>query len=197
MVIDLYCSDTVKSRSPNEKERSQQDKEEAKSIRCITKRRQFLAGRFFVRSILSRYVGIEPHDISIHRNSFGKPYVPGPWFFNLSHSGSKIALAVSEEDPVGIDIAKDDERVARELSLYLRELGLCLPFNGRYSLSLWTQLEASIKARGKGWRRAKDLHALYRKKRRLKELDLPWPGFVGTLAVCGRSSFHIAYRFFP
>lgn len=59
------------------------------------------AGSLLV-DVLNRY-GLKTKDIEYTEK--GKPYISEKFFFNLSHSGSLVMLAVSNED-VGLDVQK-------------------------------------------------------------------------------------------
>jgi 4'-phosphopantetheinyl transferase len=95
--------------------------------------------------------------VSYQKNQYGAPYLPGnPLYFNWSHSGNKIALAVSDV-PVGIDIQKKKEvrdGVARKY--YPQTIWEKLKtLEGEEKETLffryWTLLEAWLKARGCGF----------------------------------------------
>ncbi|MEZ8292148.1 4'-phosphopantetheinyl transferase superfamily protein [Vibrio sp. 10N.237.312.B06] len=70
-------------------------------------RKNALITRFFVRSVLSLYVTINPHDIEFCYNSYGKPKIRNAFFpvhFNLSHSQEFIVLAVAFFNEIGVDV---------------------------------------------------------------------------------------------
>jgi 4'-phosphopantetheinyl transferase len=124
-------------------------------------RRRFLAGRALVRTVLSSYLGCPPIDVTLALTTFGKPYScrrDGPDLrFNLSHSGSLVALAVSVGVEVGIDIETAAPPHPGELApivLSERELRAfdMLPPALRPSafLRCWTRKEALLKAAGTG-----------------------------------------------
>lgn len=72
-------------------------------------RLNYMVGRFIIRSILSREEGILPCDLEFLYTTDGKPFVSGlskKRYFNLSHSGTCVVCAVSEEGEVGIDVEK-------------------------------------------------------------------------------------------
>lgn len=77
-------------------------------------------------------------------NEQGKPYGENG-FFNLSHSGDIVALALCEEE-VGIDVEKMDPQRAEGLSRYIFKEDLTLDqFYAR-----WTRIEAVGKCLGIG-----------------------------------------------
>jgi 4'-phosphopantetheinyl transferase len=124
-------------------------------------RRRFLTGRALARSVLGDYLGCPPTEISLAVTAFGKPYLcrdGGPDLrFNLSHSGSLVALAVGIRDEVGIDVEADppgnaDELVSIVLSGPERQAyqELPPPLRPAAFLRCWTRKEALLKACGAG-----------------------------------------------
>lgn len=103
----------------------------------------------FLRAVLKREYGISDPAIVSDKN--GKPALKdSPLFFNLSHSGGMIALAVGEEE-VGLDI---EERRERKLAALRRRL---TPAERREDFyRMWTAKEAYVKFCGE------TLAALYR-----------------------------------
>lgn len=103
--------------------------------------------------ILKRDYQMEPCP-EIVRDEMGKPYLKNnAIFFNVSHSGEYLAIAVSD-GPVGIDIQKG--RNIRE-GMYRRvvrqeEQALIGRERQRDFLRLWTLKESFVKAEGKGLR---------------------------------------------
>lgn len=97
--------------------------------------------RVFLERVLREHYAIPAP--RIFQNKHGKPYLVGsPLFFNLSHSGSITAVAVSEQE-VGLDIQL---REKRDLSAVLRRLTPAERQKDFYAL--WTAKEAYIKFKG-------------------------------------------------
>jgi 4'-phosphopantetheinyl transferase len=124
-------------------------------------RRRFLTGRALARSALGGYLGCPPTEISLAVTAFGKPYLRrdgGPDLrFNLSHSGSLVALAVGVRDEVGIDVEAQppgnaDEMVSIVLSGPERRAyeELAEGLRPAAFLRCWTRKEALLKASGAG-----------------------------------------------
>ena len=126
-------------------------------------RKQFLLGRMLMRTTLSQYSEIAPQHWQFVENSYGKPAIDPrqgrqPLFFNLSHSGDRLAIAVCRHEYIGVDI-ESTEKARREMSIAKRyfspreiqELS-ALPETDHRSgfYELWTLKEAYIKARGLG-----------------------------------------------
>ena len=113
----------------------------------------------------------------------GKPSLAGGPYFSVSHSGTRVAVALSEQCEVGIDI--EDLVAAADAD----------------RLGQWTAVEATLKAAGSGLRRAHDVRlapdlanarigsAAYR----LQRLQLA-PGCVAHLATVGEARVQMVPR---
>jgi 4'-phosphopantetheinyl transferase len=127
-------------------------------------RRQLLLTRIMTSLILSRYLQDVPaKDLRFDNNEFGKPVLsPGqtdqPLFFNVSHSGSCIVIAVCRHQDIGVDIEKIKpnrrfEKIAGRFFSALETQEL-LKLEGSLQANrfyrLWTLKEAYIKACGMG-----------------------------------------------
>ncbi len=127
-------------------------------------RKQLLLGRYLTRSVLSQYTeDIAPVQWRFLENDYGKPFIDpsqnsDSLFFNLSHSGNRLVLAVARHEFIGVDIERSDKqrRVAkisdrffsRQEVIDLLTLDDGLQLNRFYEL--WTLKEAYIKACGLG-----------------------------------------------
>lgn len=90
----------------------------------------------------------------ILKDEMGKPYFPGnPFYFNVSHSGEYLALAISKE-PVGIDLQKIKPVKVGMYHKTVRPLEGVLIGKDRERdfIRLWTLKESFVKAEGKGLR---------------------------------------------
>lgn len=113
-----------------------------------------------LRQILAHYVRISAAKLIIERGEFGKPYLPDfpEWQFNLSHSGEKLLIAVSDEMPVGIDIEKIKPRrslvdlVKKCFAVSEQNYWFALPENEQLNVfyEFWTRKEAVVKGIGRG-----------------------------------------------
>ena len=122
-----------------------------------------MAARGLLRTLLGRYLDMQPAQLQFAYNENGKPSLStslqGKFLnFNLSHSHNLALFAFSYVGSVGVDIEymRADvavEQVAR-VSFSPREqaLLLALPFEERRHAfySCWTRKEAYIKGRGTG-----------------------------------------------
>lgn len=168
-------------------------------------RRQFIAGRTTLRTILSRYLGCLPTEVPLTSAAGGKPILAQTagveLHFNLTHSGDAGLLAVARR-PVGIDlehvrkVPNADGLVQRFFAEAERKTFASLPEHLKLTAFLrgWTCKEALLKAVGRG---LQDLESC------VVELDLqhpprviqfdpgcwqlvnwePWPGYLAALAV--------------
>lgn len=127
-------------------------------------RKQLLLGRFLIRSVLSQYVEKPaPAQWRFIHNDYGKPAIdpaqnePG-LYFNLSHSGEKLVLAISKFESIGVDIENADKprRVIRIADRFFSqpEVEDLMTLHKTQRLcrfyQLWTLKEAYIKACGLG-----------------------------------------------
>lgn len=87
--------------SPSERER-------AGSFQLAPARQEFLAARGWLRLLLSRYLGVDPAELSFETQAGGKPYLRHPdplgLRFNLSHSGQVVVFAIAYGRDVGVDV---------------------------------------------------------------------------------------------
>ena len=88
----------------------------------------------------------------VQHNSYGKPFIEGYPYFNLTHAGEIVALA-SWGNEVGIDIEVIKEIDLRDFETEMttmewKRIKQSADINSFYKL--WTQKEAVVKALGKG-----------------------------------------------
>ena len=126
-------------------------------------RHRFTVARGALRTILGRYLEVEPAALEFSYGPYGKPALAEGFTnhtinFNLSHSGEFMLLAATSGREVGIDIELVDREFAttevaerffsqREI-LSLRSQAPRLQTEGFFNC--WTRKEAYIKARGEG-----------------------------------------------
>lgn len=113
-----------------------------------------------LRTVLARYMGLEPQALLFGRETKGRPYLQHADApdFNFSDTGGGSVLAVGSGGRVGIDIERWDRRppTARLAARWFAPeeadalLGLDAEFSRRAFLRLWTAKEASCKATGTG-----------------------------------------------
>lgn len=145
---------------------SEDELQRCRSHRLPKGQRAFLLTRLALRALLSyNYPDTDPADWRFSRSESGKPLVSFPKpkvSFNLSHAGSMVALAFSEQVSIGVDIEHCDRELdaealaARYFSAreYAMLMSLPVPTRRQRFLTLWTMKEAVVKASGLGLARA-------------------------------------------
>ena len=126
-------------------------------------RHRFLLGRILLRHILSRYEDCAPADWELTASATGKPCLARqagqqPLHFNLSHSGSCLAVLVGRQAQLGVDVERCDrrrriERIAHRYfspAELVQLLQLPVAQQALRFYQLWTLKEAYIKAQGQG-----------------------------------------------
>jgi 4'-phosphopantetheinyl transferase len=91
----------------------------------------------------------------LHFTEYGKPFLPEGPFFNLSHSGDVVCLAVSAISPIGADVEEwrdEDVAVLAKTAFHPEEQAFFFedPTVGRF-YELWTLKESYIKMIGTGF----------------------------------------------
>lgn len=172
---------------------------------------RYAAGRSRLRAILGRYLARDPRSLRLEPGPHGKPYLAekgpaGGLFFNASHSGDAMLVAVTRLGDVGVDIERH-----RPLPEWRGIARACFPREECLTLELlpepralgrffeaWTLHEARLKALGLGLGGAEQL------SRGLAfGTTVSWnplPGYAGALVVAGaraRARRISAFRFRP
>ena len=123
--------------------------------------KQRVQQRFVLRLLLGSYFGVPGKDIVVKRDQFEKPHLGGTLSetglrFNLSHSGHWLAIALTRNRDIGVDIEQQRPmaRAADLASRYFkgpdraRIQQLEEPERSVSFLTQWTAREALIKAMG-------------------------------------------------
>jgi len=125
-------------------------------------RRRYIVGRGVLRTILGRYLAVQPDRIRFTYNDKGKPSLVEPkvsdFEFNLSHSDDLALYAFALGVPVGVDVEvirplSDMEAIAKRFFSPLEyEMLQRVSAENRPSafFNCWTRKEAYIKAEGLG-----------------------------------------------
>ncbi|MBW4433528.1 MAG: 4'-phosphopantetheinyl transferase superfamily protein [Pelatocladus maniniholoensis HA4357-MV3] len=126
-------------------------------------RQRFIAGRGILRTILGRYLDVEPQAVQFTYEVRGKPlladsFADGGLSFNLSHSEDLALCGVSRNRKIGIDVehmrsVSDVEALAeRFFAPREYEVVRSLPLNQQQQVFFryWTCKEAYLKAIGVG-----------------------------------------------
>lgn len=211
--VDLWSASLDPAQPPAaELERCLSPDERARAARFVSPRdgARFIAGRAFLRHLLSGYVGGTAAEVGFRYGPQGKPALDGEALsFNLAHSGGLAVCAVAASGVgVGVDVelirTLQDARAIERMVLSPAELVALdsLPEADRQQrfFACWTCKEAVLKARGYGLARPLDRVELVfdtvdspRVHERLDPLEQPRPfslrifspasGYVGAVAI--------------
>ncbi|MFC3051556.1 4'-phosphopantetheinyl transferase family protein [Kordiimonas pumila] len=126
-------------------------------------RQSYIAAHAITRAVLAFYSDIQPNKIEFSASDFGKPEViirhhAARLRVNLSHTRHMVAVALTEENDIGIDIewlGRKDSCLDLAPTVFTHEEQAILgntPANRQKEifLTFWTLKEAYIKAIGKG-----------------------------------------------
>ncbi len=142
---------------------STDERARADEFRLDEPRRQFIVTRGVLRTLLGRYLGERPEDISFSFEAVAKlrlanKYAASKLRFNVSHSGDLALIAVNLGCDVGIDVERcrpvnQLEQLARR-SFHPDEISELLATESETRndvfLRCWTAKEAVLKAYGAG-----------------------------------------------
>lgn len=156
-------------------------------------RARFIAGRGLLRTILGRYLELDPRALRFTQGPSGKPELAGVCSalrFNLSHSDDLMLLAVTHARAVGVDLElmREDVPFQTLADFYFepeeawRLRLLPAPERAWKFYDLWTSTEARLKAEGQGI--GQDLRVLEPDRWSLLTLT-PAAGYAAALAVEG------------
>ena len=87
---------------------SEQERRRARAFYFASDRMHFVASHGLLRYVLGAYLECRPEALHFDSGPYGKPFVRQSGArsleFNLSHSRGMMLLAISQGDPVGVDI---------------------------------------------------------------------------------------------
>jgi 4'-phosphopantetheinyl transferase len=142
------------------------ERERAAEFQLEAPRRRYVAARAALRHLLGNYLGASAADVQLTVDRNGKPRLDRhahhvnelDWRFNVAHSGSLIAIAVTQSCEVGIDVEQQravqhSEQIARRYfhSAEHDEIREASPADRDATfLRCWTAKEAVLKAVGTG-----------------------------------------------
>jgi 4'-phosphopantetheinyl transferase len=137
-----------------------EERERAARYRIERPRNDFILTRGTLRSLLARYSGITPQELSFRYTAHGKPLLDGPsdLRFNVSHTDGLALIAFVRAREIGVDVEKinaaPDVRKLAERFFSIQERHSLEPLSGDELQSAffrcWTRKEAYVKARGEG-----------------------------------------------
>ena len=156
----------------------------------------YLKGRFGVRSFASLYASLAPSDVKIEISKSGKPFFTNieDLHFNISHSGSEVAIAFSTK-PVGFDMElldrkRDFRAIANRFftNQESNEVKSAEEYGNELFVRIWTAKEAMLKLSGEGLSGGLNrAMALREREGRLADQQihlsrLSWEGVIGCVA---------------
>lgn len=121
--------------------------------------RRFYLSRILMRRVLARYLDGNPIALRFRYSANRKPELDYPsgdgLKFNLSHSGSRMVLAVTRAGPIGVDIeamgrAASAHRISQQFfsEREIRDLDALGARAPERSVVLWALKESIVKANG-------------------------------------------------
>jgi 4'-phosphopantetheinyl transferase len=163
MNVDVFVADLAVTAPIEERLWSLLDEsEQSRALRLLRPdlRRRFTVAHGVTRMVLGSCLGMAPEQVVFGAGPHGKPFVAGPAGegveFNLSHSGERALVAVSEAGPVGVDVEQvrpltDVDAVAQRI-LSPAELARYEQAGDRnlFVLTAWAAKEAAVKRTGEG-----------------------------------------------
>ena len=148
LIADINLADTyhhflMKSLTEEQKQRALRFKNEKDQMRCL----------------LSSYLMSQLSKEELQRNETGKPFYPNGPFFNISHSGKYIIMAVAKQE-VGVDIEEDIEKNMDILLKIFNEAESKMIKEHADFYYLWCAKESLIKCMGSSISKIKEIPAL-------------------------------------
>ena len=135
----------------------------ASSFHFEVDRARYVASRGGLRSLLARYLGVEPRSVRLGIGSQGKPHLAGVSesdliHFNVSHSESLIVVGLTKDVHVGVDVeAIRDDLPHQAMATRFFSPDELSGLNARpteeqldHFYAIWTRKEAYLKGIGEG-----------------------------------------------
>jgi 4'-phosphopantetheinyl transferase len=140
-----------------------EERKRARQFHFPKDRDNFVVARGLLRTILGRYLHLEPHQLGFRYSFYGKPFLVEEYNrsdlrFNLSHSHGLVLFAITRGRELGIDLEyirpnlAEEEIAERFFSTYEVAILRALPahLQAEAFFNCWTRKEAYIKAKGEG-----------------------------------------------
>jgi 4'-phosphopantetheinyl transferase len=194
--IHLWCvrlTGSLRALETSYETLSPSEKQRAEAFRYQRHRTAFVLSHGVLRTLLGRYLNMEPGSVSFTYNPYGKPSVgTGSGLdFNLSHSGDMALYGFAHACPLGVDV--EQVRSIPEMNSIAAQYFSpeeCAELSGVDEMrrseaffNCWTRKEAYIKAIG---------HGLALPLKTIPAADswslchlVPAPGYIGALAYAG------------
>ena len=150
---ECFQSSFLQLLSPDEKNRAQK-------FRFAKDSRNFITARGILRSLIGKYLEINPAEISFQYSEFGKPSIADNNYlhFNISHSQNIALFAFTKKFNIGVDVefvnpdieVKDIATNFFSTNEIMNLLALPEKQQTLGFFNCWTRKEAFIKAVGEG-----------------------------------------------
>ena len=99
------------------------------------------------RSLISSYLVNQLSEEELQKNPTGKPYYPNGPYFNISHSGRYVVMAIANQE-VGVDIEENVEKQIDVLLKLFNEAEIKMIKEHADFYYLWCAKESLIKCMG-------------------------------------------------
>ena len=142
---------------------SSEEASRAERFKFNIHRNRFIISHGFMRSVLAKYLNIEPSDIKYQKTEMGKPFLieednTPALKFNLSHTQDIALLAVTRKAQVGLDIEymerkTDWQGICKRFFTQAEQdilFALAETKQSQAFFQLWTRKEAYMKVLGTG-----------------------------------------------
>ncbi|HUK50456.1 MAG TPA: 4'-phosphopantetheinyl transferase superfamily protein [Terriglobales bacterium] len=160
--LQLWRFDLRTQSTSEEKQISTLSAEERRRAACYLSknaRKQFINGRWALRTILGYYLNTEPNLIEFHYGRYGKPYIEHGYGedavqFSLTHSHDIILYAFTRGHRVGIDVelVQDFSDIEQMLEKdFTEQQTMSRNEKIKVFFDHWTRQEAQLKAVGTGF----------------------------------------------
>lgn len=138
---------------------SNDEQKRAKTFKYPNLQKKYVYTRASLRKLLASYIEGKPQDLVIKTGPYGKPFLDhGSVHFNLSHTGNKLVIAISNINNIGVDLEqyKSRKNLSGLANKCFSEEELAFWHNLpekqqiRMFYQFWVKKEAFVKAVGKG-----------------------------------------------
>ena len=111
------------------------------------------------RSLISSYLVNQLSEEELQKNPMGKPYYPNGPYFNISHSGRYVVMAIANQE-VGVDIEENVEKQIDVLLKLFNEAEVKMIKEHADFYYLWCAKESLIKCMGSSIGKIKEVPSL-------------------------------------
>ena len=111
------------------------------------------------RSLISSYLVNQLSEEELQKNPMGKPYYPNGPYFNISHSGRYVVMAIANQE-VGVDIEENVEKQIDVLLKLFNEAEIKMIKEHADFYYLWCAKESLIKCMGSSIGKIKEVPSL-------------------------------------